>query len=109
MATLTPPSRTLSRAALEHASVASKFCFVCVCVWRGYFKALIAHLQDVFCILVYSYRWVRFEVCRPGDGQVPHTLSEDDASVNFEAFQRQQQGLSANASPERPVSAVSGE
>uniref|UniRef100_A0A3Q3JC75 HTH HARE-type domain-containing protein n=1 Tax=Monopterus albus TaxID=43700 RepID=A0A3Q3JC75_MONAL len=37
-----------------------------------------------------SYRWIRFEVCRPGDGQVPHSLSEDDASVNFEAYQRHQ-------------------
>lgn len=36
---------------------------------------------------VFSYQWVRFEVCRPGDGQASHTLSEDDASVNFEAFQ----------------------
>lgn len=27
-------------------------------------------------------------MCRPGDGQVPHSLSEDDASINFEAFQR---------------------
>ncbi|XP_026865902.2 transforming growth factor beta regulator 1 isoform X1 [Electrophorus electricus] len=34
-----------------------------------------------------NYHWVRFEVCRPGDGQVPQTLSEDDASVNFDAFQ----------------------
>ncbi|XP_054649944.1 transforming growth factor beta regulator 1 [Dunckerocampus dactyliophorus] len=37
-----------------------------------------------------NYRWVRFEVCRPGDGHVPHSLSEDDASVNFEAYQRHQ-------------------
>lgn len=37
-----------------------------------------------------SYQWIRFEVCRPGDGQVPHSLSEDDASVNFEAYQRHQ-------------------
>lgn len=38
---------------------------------------------------MFSYQWVRFEVCRPGDGHVSsHTLSEDDASVNFEAFQR---------------------
>ncbi|KAM4567143.1 transforming growth factor beta regulator 1 [Odontesthes bonariensis] len=37
-----------------------------------------------------NYRWVRFEVCRPGDGQVPHRLSEDDVSVNFEAYQRHQ-------------------
>lgn len=35
-----------------------------------------------------NYQWVRFEVCRPGDGQVAHGLSEDDASVNFESFQR---------------------
>lgn len=33
---------------------------------------------------------MRFEVCRPGDGQVAHGLSEDDASVNFESFQRVQ-------------------
>nr|XP_057936493.1 transforming growth factor beta regulator 1 [Doryrhamphus excisus] len=37
-----------------------------------------------------NYRWIRFEVCRPGDGQVPHSLSEDDVSVNFEAYQRHQ-------------------
>ncbi|XP_028818784.1 transforming growth factor beta regulator 1 isoform X2 [Denticeps clupeoides] len=36
-----------------------------------------------------NYRWVRFEVCRQPDAMVSHTLSEDDASVNFEAFQRQ--------------------
>ncbi|KAM9801354.1 transforming growth factor beta regulator 1 [Neosynchiropus ocellatus] len=35
-----------------------------------------------------NYRWIRFEVCRPGDGQVAHSLSEDDASVNFEAYLR---------------------
>ncbi|XP_031717099.1 transforming growth factor beta regulator 1 isoform X2 [Anarrhichthys ocellatus] len=35
-----------------------------------------------------NYRWIRFEVCRTGDGQVPHSLSEDNASVNFEAYQR---------------------
>ncbi|TNN75009.1 Transforming growth factor beta regulator 1 [Liparis tanakae] len=33
-----------------------------------------------------NYRWIRFEVCR--DVQVPPSLSEDDASVNFEAYQR---------------------
>ncbi|XP_034023871.1 transforming growth factor beta regulator 1 isoform X2 [Thalassophryne amazonica] len=37
-----------------------------------------------------NYRWIRFEVCRPGDGHIPHSLSEDDASVNFEAYQRHQ-------------------
>ncbi|XP_043936785.1 transforming growth factor beta regulator 1 isoform X2 [Protopterus annectens] len=36
-----------------------------------------------------NYRWVRFEVCRPGDGQISHGLPENDASTNFEAFQRQ--------------------
>ncbi|XP_041032459.1 transforming growth factor beta regulator 1 isoform X6 [Carcharodon carcharias] len=35
------------------------------------------------------YRWVRFEVCRPGDGQVPRGLPEDDASMNFEALRQQ--------------------
>ncbi|XP_062860953.1 transforming growth factor beta regulator 1 isoform X2 [Trichomycterus rosablanca] len=35
-----------------------------------------------------DYQWVRFEVCRSGDGRPPHVLTEDDASVNFEAFQR---------------------
>lgn len=29
-------------------------------------------------------------MCRPGDGQVPHSLAEDDASVGFEAYQRNQ-------------------
>ncbi|KAK7883215.1 hypothetical protein WMY93_029389 [Mugilogobius chulae] len=37
-----------------------------------------------------NYRWIRFEVCRPGDGQIAHSLSEDDASINFDAFQRHQ-------------------
>ncbi|XP_056467822.1 transforming growth factor beta regulator 1 isoform X2 [Gadus chalcogrammus] len=37
-----------------------------------------------------NYQWVRFEVCRPGDGHAPQSLSEDDASVNFEAYQRHQ-------------------
>ncbi|XP_019720522.1 transforming growth factor beta regulator 1 [Hippocampus comes] len=36
----------------------------------------------------HNYRWIRFEVCRPGDGQKPHSLSEDDASINFEAYQQ---------------------
>ncbi|XP_063061141.1 transforming growth factor beta regulator 1 isoform X2 [Engraulis encrasicolus] len=58
-----------------------------------------------------NYRWVRFEVCRPGDGQVPHTLAEDDASINFEAFQRQQQqqGYNGNPSPERPATTPTGQ
>ncbi|XP_017275627.1 transforming growth factor beta regulator 1 [Kryptolebias marmoratus] len=37
-----------------------------------------------------NYRWIRFEVCRLGDGQVPRSLSDDDASINFEAYQRHQ-------------------
>ncbi|XP_013875398.1 transforming growth factor beta regulator 1 isoform X2 [Austrofundulus limnaeus] len=37
-----------------------------------------------------NYRWIRFEVCRLGDSQVPHSLSDDDASINFEAYQRHQ-------------------
>ncbi|XP_057694721.1 transforming growth factor beta regulator 1 isoform X2 [Corythoichthys intestinalis] len=37
-----------------------------------------------------NYRWIRFEVCRPGDGQnlIPHSLSDDDPSINFEAYQQ---------------------
>ncbi|XP_017557462.1 transforming growth factor beta regulator 1 isoform X1 [Pygocentrus nattereri] len=35
-----------------------------------------------------NYIWVRFEVCRPSEGQAAHTVSEEDATVNFEAFQR---------------------
>ncbi|XP_038123809.1 transforming growth factor beta regulator 1 isoform X2 [Cyprinodon tularosa] len=42
-----------------------------------------------------NYRWIRFEVCRPGDGQLPHSLSEDDASISFEAYLRHQ-GLDVN-------------
>ncbi|KAG5836823.1 hypothetical protein ANANG_G00232710 [Anguilla anguilla] len=49
-----------------------------------------------------NYRWVRFEVCRPGDGRLPHSLSEDDASINFEAFQRQQ-GYENAVAPELGV------
>ncbi|XP_030008449.1 transforming growth factor beta regulator 1 isoform X2 [Sphaeramia orbicularis] len=47
-----------------------------------------------------NYRWIRFEVCRPGDSQVPHSLSEDDASVNFEAYQRHQ-GFDENMKTEQ--------
>ncbi|XP_036005611.1 transforming growth factor beta regulator 1 isoform X2 [Fundulus heteroclitus] len=42
-----------------------------------------------------NYRWIRFEVCRPGDGQLPHGLSEDDAAISFEAYLRHQ-GLDVN-------------
>uniref|UniRef100_A0A673BQ96 Transforming growth factor beta regulator 1 n=1 Tax=Sphaeramia orbicularis TaxID=375764 RepID=A0A673BQ96_9TELE len=57
-----------------------------------------------------NYRWIRFEVCRPGDSQVPHSLSEDDASVNFEAYQRHQvtlqnfYHLSSGQTPQSPSS-----
>ncbi|XP_008424213.1 transforming growth factor beta regulator 1 isoform X1 [Poecilia reticulata] len=37
-----------------------------------------------------NYRWVRFEVCRHSDGQLPRGLSEDDASISFEAYLRHQ-------------------
>ncbi|NP_001091430.1 transforming growth factor beta regulator 1 L homeolog isoform X1 [Xenopus laevis] len=36
-----------------------------------------------------SYQWVKFEVCKAGEEQVPHDICESSASVNFEAFQRQ--------------------
>ncbi|MEE6520888.1 hypothetical protein FKM82_018843, partial [Ascaphus truei] len=36
-----------------------------------------------------SYQWMKFEVCKPGDGQIPHELPENSASINFEAFQKQ--------------------
>ncbi|XP_029922907.1 transforming growth factor beta regulator 1 [Myripristis murdjan] len=49
-----------------------------------------------------NYQWIRFEVCRPGDGQVPHSLSEDDASVNFEAYQRHQ-GFDENVKTEHSI------
>ena len=51
---------------------------------------LILHQINRGLLCCFSYRWIRFEVCRPGDGQVPHSLSEDDASVNFDAYQRRQ-------------------
>ncbi|PWA20239.1 hypothetical protein CCH79_00003609 [Gambusia affinis] len=35
-------------------------------------------------------KWIRFEVCRHGDGQLPRSLSEDDASISFEAYLRHQ-------------------
>ncbi|KAE8623834.1 hypothetical protein XENTR_v10005752 [Xenopus tropicalis] len=36
-----------------------------------------------------GYQWVKFEVCRAGEEQVPRDICESSASVNFEAFQRQ--------------------
>lgn len=32
---------------------------------------------------------MKFDVCKPGDGQLPQGLPEDDAAISFEAFQRQ--------------------
>ncbi|KAF6083196.1 transforming growth factor beta regulator 1 [Phyllostomus discolor] len=36
-----------------------------------------------------SYQWVKFDVCKPGDGQPPEGLLESEAAISFEAFQRQ--------------------
>uniref|UniRef100_A0A8C8YGX9 Transforming growth factor beta regulator 1 n=1 Tax=Prolemur simus TaxID=1328070 RepID=A0A8C8YGX9_PROSS len=36
-----------------------------------------------------NYQWVKFDVCKPGDGQLPQGLPETDASMSFEAFQQQ--------------------
>ncbi|XP_004438472.1 PREDICTED: transforming growth factor beta regulator 1 [Ceratotherium simum simum] len=36
-----------------------------------------------------NYQWVKFDVCKPGDGQLPQGLPENDATISFEAFQRQ--------------------
>lgn len=36
-----------------------------------------------------SYQWVKFDVCKPGDGHLPPGLPEDSAALSFEAFQRQ--------------------
>lgn len=36
-----------------------------------------------------NYQWVKFDVCKPGDGQLPQGLPENDAAISFEAFQRQ--------------------
>lgn len=49
-----------------------------------------------------NYRWIRFEVCRPGDGQLPHGLSEDDVSISFDAYLRHQ-GLDGNMKMEHII------
>ncbi|XP_060035829.1 transforming growth factor beta regulator 1 isoform X2 [Erinaceus europaeus] len=36
-----------------------------------------------------NYHWVKFNVCKPGDGQSPQGLSENDTTISFEAFQGQ--------------------
>lgn len=36
-----------------------------------------------------NYQWVKFDVCKHGDGQLPQGLPENDAAISFEAFQRQ--------------------
>uniref|UniRef100_A0A8C5VP07 Transforming growth factor beta regulator 1 n=1 Tax=Microcebus murinus TaxID=30608 RepID=A0A8C5VP07_MICMU len=33
--------------------------------------------------------WVKFDVCKPRDGQLPQGLPENDASMSFEAFQQE--------------------
>lgn len=40
-------------------------------------------------MIPYSYQWVKFDVCKPGDGQLPQGLPENDAAISFEAFQTQ--------------------
>lgn len=37
----------------------------------------------------YSYQWVKFDVCKPEEGQLPQGLPENDVAVSFEAYQRQ--------------------
>ncbi|XP_046288681.1 transforming growth factor beta regulator 1 isoform X5 [Marmota monax] len=36
-----------------------------------------------------NYQWVKFDVYKPGEGQLPQGLPENDVAVSFEAFQRQ--------------------
>lgn len=36
-----------------------------------------------------NYQWVKYDVCKPGDGQLPQGPLENDAAISFEAFQRQ--------------------
>ena len=36
-----------------------------------------------------SYQWVKFDACKPGDGQPPQGLLESEAAISFDAFQRQ--------------------
>ncbi|XP_062949946.1 transforming growth factor beta regulator 1 [Cynocephalus volans] len=36
-----------------------------------------------------NYQWVKFDVCKPGDGKIHQGLPENDAAISFEAFQRQ--------------------
>lgn len=36
-----------------------------------------------------NYQWVKFDVCKPGDEQLPLGLPENNAAMSFEAFQRQ--------------------
>nr|XP_006209897.1 transforming growth factor beta regulator 1 isoform X1 [Vicugna pacos] len=35
-----------------------------------------------------NYQWVKFDVCKPGDGPPPKGQLENDAATSFEAFQR---------------------
>ncbi|XP_075420266.1 transforming growth factor beta regulator 1-like [Tenrec ecaudatus] len=36
-----------------------------------------------------NYQWVKFDVCKPGDGRLPQGWLENNAAMNFEALQRQ--------------------
>ncbi|KAM5245697.1 transforming growth factor beta regulator 1 [Ctenodactylus gundi] len=35
-----------------------------------------------------NYRWIKYDVCQPGEEQLPLELPENDTTVTFEAFQR---------------------
>ncbi|XP_074072528.1 transforming growth factor beta regulator 1 isoform X2 [Macrotis lagotis] len=47
------------------------------------------HAELLKTINAARYQWVKFDVCKPGDGQVPQGLPDNDATMSFEAFQRQ--------------------
>lgn len=36
-----------------------------------------------------NYQWVKYDVCKPGEEQLAQGVPENDATVSFEAFQRQ--------------------
>ncbi|KAM4650581.1 transforming growth factor beta regulator 1 isoform 1-T2 [Discoglossus pictus] len=36
-----------------------------------------------------NYQWVKFEVCKPEDGEIPQEHLENSPSINYEAYQRQ--------------------
>ncbi|XP_076702348.1 transforming growth factor beta regulator 1 isoform X5 [Callospermophilus lateralis] len=47
------------------------------------------HAELLRTISATNYQWVKFDVCKPGEGQLPQGLPENDVAVSFEAFQRQ--------------------